>query len=107
MADSYHGVSLMAHCLIPKTVCAWRQAMVDFYQNYRQGVFTTGKYDEAGAVLPKAPPLHLLHYRYQMVNHYAPVTADQVRTPHDLGKGGQCCMANVGPCRGDASKSRV
>ena len=57
------------------------QAMVDFYQTYRQGVFTTGKYDEAGAVLPKAPPLHLIHYRYQLVNHYAPVTADQVRHP--------------------------
>ena len=52
---------------------------MDFYQTYRQGVFTTGQYDEAGAVLPKTPPLHLLHYRYQLVNHYAPVSADQAR----------------------------
>ena len=55
---------------------------MDFYQNYRLGVFATGKYDEAGTALPKAPPLHLIHYRYQLVNHYAPVTADQVVSLH-------------------------
>lgn len=83
------------------------QAMVDFYQNYRQGVFTTGKYDEAGAVLPKAPPLHLLHYRYQLVNHYSPVTADEVRTLHELGRSVQICMVSVSLCRGKASESKI
>ncbi|KAK9822452.1 hypothetical protein WJX81_001815 [Elliptochloris bilobata] len=55
------------------------ESLVEFYRSYRFNMFSQGRYDQAGTVLPKVAPVHLTHHRYQLVNHYTPVTAEQPR----------------------------
>lgn len=66
---------------------------MEFYRSYRFDMFSKGRYDAAGTELPVVQSQDMVHFRYQLVNHYPPVTAAQARShARPLGSGAASCV---------------
>lgn len=66
-------------CYLSLSRCCALQTLMEFYRSYRFDMFSMGRYDAAGTELPVVKSQNMVHFRYQLVNHYPQVTATQAR----------------------------
>ena len=80
-------------CFQSLVLCCALQTLMEFYRSYRFDMFSKGRYDAPGTELPVVKSQDMVHFRYQLVNHYPPVTATQARLDAcPFGSGAASCV---------------